>query len=131
MRVLIIEDYIAKRKKEDKLNEYDIDSKLDNMPICVNYVFEYFNQYLDDFRMDEKTALNVERLGKYRNQLNKYESEIQEWLVNIYDDHDKQINRSIINFPKKDELFLYIAPIKSFEVFRMTVMHSWQRRILS
>jgi hypothetical protein len=45
--MMTLEEYIEKRKREDKVNEFDIDSKMDNMRICVNYVFEYFNQYLD------------------------------------------------------------------------------------
>jgi hypothetical protein len=74
------------------LNEFDIETKMENMKTCVDYVFEYFNQYLDISKMDEKTALNNERLEKYKNQLQKYEQDIQDWLVNIYDDYDKQIN---------------------------------------
>ncbi|GAA0290164.1 hypothetical protein GGQ92_003247 [Gracilibacillus halotolerans] len=45
--MMTLEEYIAKRKREDKINEFDVDSKIDTMRICVNYVFEYFNQYLD------------------------------------------------------------------------------------
>lgn len=104
-KMLSLEEYISKRKKEDKLNEFDIESKMDNMRICVNYVFEYFNQYLDDSKMDEKTILNEERLEKYKKSLHQYEPDIQNWLVRIYDDYDKQINRSIISFLKKDDLF--------------------------
>lgn len=58
MEMLSLEDYIAKRKREDKLNEFDIDSKVDNLRICVNYVFEYFNQYLNIDQMEQKTFLN-------------------------------------------------------------------------
>lgn len=104
--MLSIEEYIYKRKREDNLNEFDIESKMDNMRACVNYVFEYYNQYLDDSKMTEKTILNDERLEKFKNQLKKYDQEIQDWLVNIYDDHNKQLNRLIISFLKKDDLFL-------------------------
>ena len=45
--MLSLEDYIAKRKREDKVNEFDVDSKANNLRICVNYVFEYFNQNLN------------------------------------------------------------------------------------
>lgn len=103
--MLSLEEYISKRKREDKINEYDIDARMDNMRICVNYVFEYFNQYLNIEEMEQKTFLNEERLVKFRNQLEMYDNEIQEWLVNIYDVHEKHIHRSIISFLKKDELF--------------------------
>ena len=39
--MLTIEEYIARRKKEDKLNEFDLDARTQNMKICVDYVFEY------------------------------------------------------------------------------------------
>lgn len=104
--MLSLEEYIAKRKREDKVNEFDIDSKMENMRICVNYVFEYFNQYLNIDEMEQKTFLNNERLEKFRKQLEMYEEDIQEWLVNIYDVHEKHIHRSIISFLKRDEIFL-------------------------
>ncbi|SDJ01092.1 hypothetical protein [Alteribacillus bidgolensis] len=104
--MLTLEEYIARRKREDRLNEFDIDSRMDDMKTCVNYVFDYFNQHLDEWSMNEQTVLNSERLQKFKKQLGHYDPDIQEWLVNIYDEYDKQLNRSIINFLKKDELFL-------------------------
>ncbi len=103
--MLSLEEYISKRKKEDRMNEFDIESKAQNMQTSMNYIFEYFNQYLDESKMDEKTVLNEERLEKYKNSLRHYESEILEWLVGIYDDFDKQLNRSIVSYLKKDDLF--------------------------
>jgi hypothetical protein len=38
--------------------------------------------------------------------LELYDTDIQEWLVDIYNVHEKQIHRSIINCLKKDDLFL-------------------------
>ncbi|MDQ0157502.1 argonaute-like protein implicated in RNA metabolism and viral defense [Robertmurraya andreesenii] len=81
--MLSLEEYISKRKKEDRINEFDIESKAQNMQTCMNYIFEYFNQYLDDSKLDEKTVLNEERLEKYKNSLRQYESDIQEWCWNL------------------------------------------------
>ncbi|MGG0889451.1 hypothetical protein [Cytobacillus horneckiae] len=55
--MLTLEEYIAKRKREDKVNEFDINSKMDNMRICVNYVFgkESWQPYLYDYK--QKTNL--------------------------------------------------------------------------
>lgn len=44
--MLRFEEYIARRKKEDQLNEFDVNARPENIKICVNYVFEYFNSYL-------------------------------------------------------------------------------------
>ena len=34
--------------------------------ICVDYVFEYFNNYLNTTEADEKTVLHNEKLEKYQ-----------------------------------------------------------------
>ncbi|RTQ87114.1 hypothetical protein [Lysinibacillus telephonicus] len=100
-----LEEYIARRKKEDHINEFNVDERMENVQICVNYVFEYFNQYLNIDEMEQKTFLNDERLNKFRNQLGMYEKAIQDWLINIYDVHEKHIHRSIISILKKDDIF--------------------------
>ncbi|HAM81062.1 hypothetical protein [Ornithinibacillus bavariensis] len=104
--MLTLEEYIAKRKREDNINEFDLDSRNENMQISVNYVFEFFNQYLEELEIESYTVLNNERLLKFRNQLRKYAPDIQDWLVNIYNEYDKQLQRSIISLLKKEELFL-------------------------
>jgi hypothetical protein len=93
--MLSIEEYIARRKKEDRLNEFDIEARSQNLKICVDYVFEYFNNYLNTTEAEEKTVLHSEKLDKYRKQLQDYEPEVREWAVGIYDEYGKQIHRYI------------------------------------
>ena len=69
--MLTIEEYIARRKREDKLNEFSSEHRMGNMKKCMDYVFEYFNQYLDVTKMDEQTFLNNERLDKYKRTLSQ------------------------------------------------------------
>jgi len=104
--MLSIEEYIARRKKEDRLDEYDINKRADNIRICVNYVFEYFNNYQNITEAEEKTALKDERLEKYSRQLRDYEPGVREWLVRIYVEHGKYMNRNIGNVIKQEEFFL-------------------------
>lgn len=104
--MLSLEEYIARRKKEDKMNEFDINERMENLRISVNYVFEYFHQYLDIDESQQKTLINNEKLEKFRRQLRNYNADVQDWLVNIYDNYDRHIHRSIINILKKDEIFL-------------------------
>lgn len=103
--MLSIEEYIARRKKEDRLNEFDTDARTQNMKVCVDYVFEYFNNYLNITETEEKTVLHNEKLDKYRKQLRDYEPEIREWIVSIYNSYGKQMNRHIGNILKADEFF--------------------------
>jgi len=104
-KMLGIEEYIARRKKEDRLNEFDIELRMDNMKSCVNYVFEYFNNYLNITEAEEKTVLHNEKLDKYRKQLDDYSPDVREWLVNIYSDYGKHMNRNIGSLLKEQELF--------------------------
>lgn len=122
--MLTIEEYMARRKKEDQINEFSLKDRTANMKICVDYVFEYFNQYLDITKMDEQTILNDERLDKYRKSISLIE--VQDWLVQIYDDHNKQIDRSIGRSLKKDDLFfLYNTDNEfrssSYEIYALVI----------
>ena len=103
--MLSIEEYIARRKKEDRLIEFDIDARIQNMKICVDYVFEYFNNYLNITEAEEKTVLRNEKLDKYRKQLRDYEPENREWVLRIYNDYGKQMNRYIGNILKENPFF--------------------------
>lgn len=70
--MLSIEEYISRRKKEDKLNEFDLYTRTQNMKLCVDYILEYFNNYLNITEAEEKTILHNEKLDKYRKQLQEY-----------------------------------------------------------
>ena len=103
--MLSIEEYIVRRKKEDRLNEFDINARIENTKICVNYVFEYFNNYLNITEAEEKMILHNEKIDKFRKQLRDYEPEIREWIVTIYNNYGKQMNRYLGNILKEDEFF--------------------------
>jgi hypothetical protein len=105
--MLPLEAYIAKRKSEDNLNEFDLEKRNENARICVNYVFEYFNNYLDISAVDEKTVLKDIKLEKYRKTLEYYDTDIQDWLVSIYSEHNNQLNRHIKNMIEDVFYLLY------------------------
>ncbi len=78
--MISIEEYIAQRKKEDKINEFDKNACIKNIKICIDYIFEYFSNYLNMTEAEEITLLHNEKLDKYRQLLNDYEPEVREWL---------------------------------------------------
>ncbi|NMO97467.1 hypothetical protein [Paenibacillus lemnae] len=104
--MLKLVEYMERRLKEDHINEWDYKLKSENTRICINYVFEYFNNYLTEDAADEKTVLEIERIEKYKAQLENFEQDVQEWLVMVFDKHNKKMNVIIRNFIKKQELFL-------------------------
>lgn len=112
--MLRFEEYIARRKKEDRLNEFDVDTRAENIKICVNYVFEYFNNYLSITAAEDKMALQNEKIERYRKQLEEYDPEIRDWLVNVYNEYGNTINRAIANILKENEFFFLLNTDQEF-----------------
>lgn len=96
--MLHLEEYIAQRKKEDHLNEFDMEQKIGNMRTCIDYIFEYFDQYLVLEGAQERTLEENELLTKYEKSLRDYSPEIRQWLVKIYDETGHQINKTIMKY---------------------------------
>ena len=103
-----IEEYVEKRKKEDGINEFDKDKKNENLKICVNYIFEYFNNYLDITELEATTIVKEEKLDKYRKQLREYDPEIREWLVNIYSEYGNFLDKSIGRRVRNEYTYFYL-----------------------
>lgn len=101
-----IEEYIAKRKKEDNLNEFNKEKRMDSIKICIDYIFEYFNNYLEINEIDENTVLQWEKIEKYRKSIRGYKEDVQEWLINIYNKYENSMNLIIKNILKKNDIFL-------------------------
>jgi len=96
--MLKLEEYIEKRKTEDGLNEFDSSQKMNHIKTCINYVFEYFDQYLPLQGIEKRTVHGNEKLQKYEKSLREYSAEIREWFVSIYETHEKHANRIIANY---------------------------------
>jgi len=81
--LLSIEEYIAKRKKEENIDEFDLDNRANNTKVCVDFVFEYFNNYLVAAH-EREAVLRREKSDRHRNQLMNYEGRVLEWLEDYY-----------------------------------------------
>ena len=103
-----LEEYIEKRKKEDGLNEFDKNKKDENIKLAVNYIFEYFNNYLDITELEATTIAKEEKLDKYRKQLRDYEPEIREWLVNIYSEYGNFLDKSIGRRVRNEHTYFFL-----------------------
>lgn len=102
-----LEEYILKRKIEDGINEYDLQKRIENTRICVNYIFEYFNNYLSTEPADEKTILHDQKVDKYRNIIQDYDPDVREWLVSMYSSYGKHMHKQLMNLIKADYFLLY------------------------
>ena len=105
--MLSVEEYIHKRKTEDGVTEKDKDKRMDNMQLCMNYLFEYFNQYMDSMPEDPKMVQHIQKIEKYRDRLSNYSPEIKEWLIDLYSEYGKYVNVTIRNMIEDDLFLLY------------------------
>ncbi|EAD9527655.1 hypothetical protein AF085_14815, partial [Listeria monocytogenes] len=79
-----IEEYILLRKKKDKLNEFDFTHHSENMGKIIQYVSDYFNNYLtpEDFSNEKlKLQQNLEKSKKML--LQRYPNS-HEFIENYY-----------------------------------------------
>lgn len=70
-------------EKEDGINEYDLSKCSKNIRICVNYIFEYFDNYLENSPDAEKTFIEERKQEKYRKIVSRYSPDVQDWLVDL------------------------------------------------
>ena len=63
----------------------------------------------------------MDKLDKYRQKLNEYDPEIQDWLVNLYSSYGNYINRQMKKFLTNDYYILYDSDAEfralSYEVY--------------
>jgi hypothetical protein len=113
--MLTIEEYIACRKQEEKLKDFDLDSRAKNIRKCVNYVFEYFNDYLPQHEQKAKIYMDVDKIEKYRSRLYEFSPEVQKWLIDLYSKHYNLLHFTLKHFIDKNEYFLLSYSEDDFE----------------
>jgi len=111
--VLTVDEYLALRKQQDHLNEFDVTSRSQNLRACVNYMLDYFTQYLE--AKDAAVKLDRQRSDKFRSQLEGYSIATQDWLVTIYEKYGKHMHRTLANVADSDSRFLLYHTEKEFE----------------
>ncbi|WP_024295643.1 hypothetical protein [Lacrimispora indolis] len=101
-----LEEYIAKRKMEDHLNEFDMELKVSNIKKSIEYIFEYFSNYLPLEGAEDHSAEENERINKYEKALREYSPELSRWFVTIYDETGHQVSKTIQKYCDNTSGFL-------------------------
>lgn len=112
--MLKLEEYILKRKEKEDLDEFDLAKKQENMKYCIDFVFEYFNEYLDENLILKSNDKESKKVEKYRQRVRDYSIEVQNWLVDIYKQHKCYMDYQISNVIKKYEEFLLYTTENEF-----------------
>jgi len=83
--VLSIEDYIASRKKKDKLDEFNFKNHSVNMGTVIQYVMDYFNQYLNIEDYSYEQIKMQQAVDKFKAGLMERYPTSYEFIVSYYD----------------------------------------------
>lgn len=103
-----IEEYILQRKQEDNLEEFNLDKKVENIKKCIDYIFEYYNNYLNEEDVSEKKIEEDEKIRKYRKQISQYNDEVADWLVKIYEKQHNQKLNNVIGVMLESDCMFYL-----------------------
>jgi hypothetical protein len=114
--MLTIDEYIACRKQEDNLKDFNLDHRSSNIRKCVNYVFDYFNEYLTQHEQKAKTYMDINKIEKYSSRVSEYCPEVKNWLVDLYSKHYNLINFSLKHAIVKKEYFLLSYKEEDFQI---------------
>jgi hypothetical protein len=93
--MMTIEEYIIKRKKQDGINEFDMEKQAVNLKLIVDYAFEYFYGYLDRSEMEKMQEEKSNKAEKYRNSLSFYSDKVKNWLVHLYIEQNVRVSQIV------------------------------------
>ena len=128
---LTLEEYIAKRKRKDGLNEFDLEQRVKNMGLCINYVVEYYEKYLDPEKLNSERATQKRRADKCKKQLESwgYESEVVSWVVSIMMQYGKRVDLALKNDAKLDLTFFLKYTDEDFTEFAKDFIEENKRKL--
>ena len=115
--MITLVQFFEKRLKDDKKDLFNLNKKESNLQDCVNYVFEYFNTYINSDESQKLQIENDEKLKKYYGQIEKYSSNVQKWLIEVYSVYNKKLNQQIPKLLKNIDVFLLTNSPESFRKY--------------
>lgn len=93
--MLKLEEYIVKRKKEDKIDEFDFKKHSENMANIIKYVTDYFNNYLNLEDYDYEKIKTQQTVDKFKNDIQKRYPETYDYIISYYLDNKKRLDKYV------------------------------------
>ena len=87
-----LEEYIAKRKHKDHMDEFNLAKHSENMSTAIQYVMDYFNSYLDIEQISQEQIKLERAIDKFKERLGVYYPEQLETIVDFYIKHRKRLD---------------------------------------
>ena len=149
--MLKLEEYISKRKKEDRIDEFDFKKHSENMASVIKYVTDYFNNYLNSEDYDYEQTKIQQTVEKFKKDIQKRYPETYDYIISYYLDNKKRLdkyiaksyeeikdsvdftdsNRKNILNEKIEETINALSSMRSFIVgIHLNSMDSWSNRYI-
>ena len=61
-----LEEYLAKRKHKDHMDEFNLNRHSENMSTAIQYVMDYFNTYLDIEKLSQEQIKLERAIDKFK-----------------------------------------------------------------
>lgn len=91
--MLTVEQYIAKMKKKDKLDEFNFKNHAENMTTVIKYVMDYFNAYLDPEAVDYEKIKVEQSVSKIEQEIGNIFPKSKDFIVDYYRQTKSRIDR--------------------------------------
>lgn len=91
--MLTIEEYIACMKKKNKLDEFDFKNHTENMTAIINYVMDYFNNYLDPEAYDYEKIKTEQVMLKISQEIDENLLKSKNFIIQYYKESKTRIDR--------------------------------------
>jgi len=90
--MITIEDYIAQKKKKDKLDEFDFQKHSENMANVIKYVTEYFNEYLNLEDYNYEQVKMQQAVDKFKDSITEKYPTMHDFIISYYWDNKKRLD---------------------------------------
>jgi len=98
--MLTIDEYIAKMKKSNKIDEFDYTKQSENMTAVMKYVMSYFNEYLSMETCDAKTIKLKHTMDKLEEEIDKKYPRSKSFILDFYIQHKIRIDKELKRYLK-------------------------------
>ncbi len=103
--MLTIDEYIAKLKKADKLDEFDITRQADNMSAILKYVMSYFNEYLTIEGCNTEELKMKHAVDTLDEEINRYLPLSKLFVVSFFLEHKIRIDKEVEKYISRIDYF--------------------------
>ena len=87
-----LEEYLAKRKHKDHMDEFNLNKHSENMTLAIQYVMDYFNTYLDIEKISQEQIKLERTIDRFKGEVEDHYPEQTEVIVDFYVKHRKRLD---------------------------------------